>query len=211
MSVLPRHQCLIYDGSPAKMLPVIAAQVRDKLNEKFKCLYLNSPAMVAGMKSYLYAAGVNVREAEADGSLILSSEPSPLKARQFDVQQMLDKLEQLVNLSLNEGYCGLWATGDMSWEMGTDRDLKRLLEYEWKLEQLFEKYPGLSGICQYHADTLPRDLVCHSLLVHPAIFINDTLARANSSYIPSAEPVLPIVPSQELKLKVTNLCSFHPE
>jgi len=211
MEAVPRHQCLIYDGSPAKMLPVIASQVRDKLREKFQCLYLNSPAMVAGMKSYLYVEGVNVSEAVADGSLILSSDASPLKAGQFDVDRMLDMLEDSVNLALNAGYCGLWATGDMSWEMGPDRNLKRLLEYEWKLEQLFGKYPGLSGICQYHADTLPRDLVCHSLLVHPAIFINGTLARTNSSYVPSAAPILPVVSSQELKLKVINLCSLHPE
>lgn len=211
MEVLPRHQCLIYDGSPARVLPAIAAQIREKLSGNFRCLYLNSPSMVAGIRSYLYAAGVNVQDSVARGSLILSSDPSPLKDGQFDVDRMLDMLEQTLNSALNDGYQGLWATGDMSWEMGPDRNLNRLLEYEWKLEKLFEKYPGLSGICQYHADTLPSDVVCHSILVHPALFINDTLAHINPSYILSALPIHPLVPSLELKLKVKNLCSLQPE
>ncbi len=211
MEVVPRHQCLIYDGSPAKMLPAIAARIKEKLNENYRCLYMNSPSMVAGMRSYLYAAGVNVQDAVAKGTLILSSDTTPLKDGQFDMDRMLDMLEQTLNCALNDGYHGLWATGDMSWEMGPDRNLNRLLEYEWKLEKLFEKYPGLSGICQYHVDTLPRDVVCHSILIHPALFINDTLAHTNPEYIPSAVPIHPRVPSQELKLKVKNLCSLRPE
>ena len=211
MEVLPRHQCLVYDRSPAKVLPAIAAQIKDRLNENYRCLYLNSPTMVAGMRSYLCAAGVNVRESVDKGNLIFSSEPCPMKDGQFDIQGMLDMVEHTLNLALKDGYRGLWATGDMTWEMGSDLNLDRLLEYEWKVEKLFERYPELSAICQYHVDTLPRDVVCHSILIHPALFINDTLARANPNYVSSDAPIQPIIPSQELRLKVKNLCSLQPE
>jgi hypothetical protein len=41
MEETPRHQCLIYDGSPAKMLPALAAHIKQKLDENIRCLYLN--------------------------------------------------------------------------------------------------------------------------------------------------------------------------
>ena len=116
-----------------------------------------------------------------------------------------------MNRALIDGYQGLFATGDMSWEMGLDRDLKRLLEYEWNLEKMFEKYPTFSGICQYHAETLPNDMVCHAVLVHPAMFINHTLARLNPKYIASETPIQPVAESKELNHIVKNLCFLQPE
>jgi len=84
--------------------------------------------MVAGIRSYLYAAGVDVEEAVASEKLVLSSEQHSLKDKKFDIDEMLASLEDMLNRALNDGYHGLFATGDMSWEMGLDRDLKSLLE-----------------------------------------------------------------------------------
>ena len=71
-----RHQCLIYEGSPSQQLPTLAAMVQRMLNEGYRCLYLNSRPMVAGMRSYLAAAGIDVEQEIAKASLVLSSEPS---------------------------------------------------------------------------------------------------------------------------------------
>lgn len=186
MEGLPRHQCVIYNGSPSNMLPALAAHVKERLNSNFRCLYLNSAVMVAGLRSYLYAAGLDVADALAKGKLILSSDQIPLKGGKFDIERMLLLLEEALITALNDGYRGLWATGDMSWEMGLDRVLNRLLEYEWRLEKMFATYPTLSGICQYHADTLSREMLCHAVATHPALFINETLAHVNHKYIPGA-------------------------
>jgi hypothetical protein len=93
-------------------------------------------------------------------------------------------LDAAVNEALNDGYHGLWATGDMSWEFGPEKDFSRLVEYERRLEELFHRQPTLSGICQYHADTLPAETVQHGLLTHQAVFINQTLSRLNPHYLP---------------------------
>ena len=70
MQPLSRHQCLIYSGSPARHLPALAALIRRKLEERHRCLYLDSPPMVAGIRSYLSAAGVEVAREVGKGSLI---------------------------------------------------------------------------------------------------------------------------------------------
>lgn len=211
MEDTPRHQCLIYDGSPAKMLPALAAHIKQKLSEGYRCLYLNSPTMVTGLRSYLFAAGVDVVYEVAKTSLLLTSDQSHIKDGLFDADQLLRTLEDTLNQALSDGYRGLWATGDMTWELGQDKDLKKLLEYEWRLEKIFQKYPTMSGICQYHADTLSRETLCQSLLAHPALFINQTLTYINPHYLPPEARNQPAAAMTELQDTIQNLCALqHP-
>jgi hypothetical protein len=178
-----RHQCLIYEGSPARHLTALTALIRQKLSDNYRCLYLNSPPMVAGLRSYLYAAGVDVPKEVVKGQLVLSSDRGHLKNGSFDIDWMLTLLNDAVDQALKDGYQGILASGDMSWEFGPEKNFSKLLEYEWRLEELFEEQPTLSGICQYHADTLPREVMRHGLISHESIFINETLSRLNSHYM----------------------------
>ena len=42
-------------------------------------------------------------------------------------------LEASVIDAMRDGYKGLWATGDMLWEFGSERNLPKLGEYERRL------------------------------------------------------------------------------
>ena len=192
-----RHQCLIYKGAPSNQLPALAAVTRQKLSDNYRCLYLNSPHMVAGMRSCLAAAGVDVAEEAAKGSLVVSSERPHLLTGNFDVDLMLCKLEDSLELALRDGYAGLWATGDMTWELGGQASFARLLEYEWRLEDVFRKHPGICGICQYQADTLPREMLRVGAASHGAMFVNETLGLLNPHHLRT-----------EL---VSDVAAMHPE
>lgn len=50
---------------------------------------------------------------------------------------MMQTLADAFSQAMNDGYAGLWASGDMTWEIGGDKDFSRLLEYEWRLEEFF--------------------------------------------------------------------------
>src|SRR6202020_2360628 len=128
MESMPRHRCLLYEGSPSKKLPMLATVICQKIEENFRCLYLNSPAMVAGMGSYLAALGRDVLEDSKPGRLVLSSEQHNSNDGLFDVDAMLKGLEDGLEQALRDGYKGLWASGDMSWEFGRAKDFSRLLE-----------------------------------------------------------------------------------
>jgi hypothetical protein len=183
MNPPPRHQCLIYKGSPSLQLSAVAALVRQKMNENYRCLYLNSPVMVAGMRCYLSAAGIDVAREVEQSSLVLSSDQGHLMDGRFDVDRMIRTLEGAIDQALKDGYAGLWATGDMTWELGPQKDFSKLLEYEWRLEELFRKQSALGGICQYHVDTLPDHVLRQGLLSHPLIFVNETLSHINPHYL----------------------------
>jgi len=177
-----RHQCMIYRGSPAEHLRGLAQLIVKKLEAKNRCLYLNSPSMVAGIRSYLSGAGLDVAQEVSKGSLVLSSSTDHLVNGRFDVERMLKMLGDAVDGALSDGYPSLWATGDMTWEFGGEESFEKLLAYECGLEALFRIRPALSGICQYHQDTLAEDSLHVALSKHRAVFINETLSRLNPFY-----------------------------
>ena len=107
---------MIYEGAPSRQLPVLATVTRDKLNQNFRCLYLNSPPMVAGMRSYLAAAGVDVEKALCDGHLQLSSVQNHLVDGLFNPDQMIHTLGEALQTALQDGYEGLW--GDRRLNLG---------------------------------------------------------------------------------------------
>jgi hypothetical protein len=182
MDVLPRHQCLIYEGDPSKHLRYVARAVIQRLKSNNRCLYLNSPAMVAGIRSALAAAGLDLPAEIEKGALVLSSDQGHLVNGQFDIDRMIGILGDAVRAAVADGYAGFWATGDMTWQFGSEENLSQLLEYERKLEELIEQNSGLSGICQYHRDTLPQDAIQTALVTHKALYINETLMRLNPQY-----------------------------
>lgn len=175
----PRHQCFIYDGPPSHQLPMIASLVRQKLKKGYRCLYLNSPAMVAGLRSSLSAMGVDVAREVTERRLLLSSDSSD----SFDIDEMLRLIEDALLKSIEDGFKGLWASGDMTWEFGAEKNFAKLLEYEHRLEQIFRSNEGLYGICQYHKGSFPMDALRNGFLSHQYLFINETISRTNPHHL----------------------------
>lgn len=182
MEFVPRHQCFLYDGPPALNVPCLGKALREMLSRNYRCLYLNSEEMIETMREFLAGAGVDVDEEMRRGSLILSSDRGHLMNGRFELSSMMKGLEDALAQALADGFAGLFATGDMSWEFGPEADFADLMEYEWKLEDFFESHPQLSGICQYHAGSVPRDVMRQGLTSHPAIFVNEELSLPNPHF-----------------------------
>jgi MEDS: MEthanogen/methylotroph, DcmR Sensory domain len=203
-----RHQCHIYNGPPQFGLAKMAASARRMLGEGYRCLYLNSPAIVAEMTNSLAAAGTDVAREIKKTSLVLSSDQSHIVNGSFDLNKMMDALEEEVLRALGEGFKGLWAAGDMAWEFGSDRDFSKVRTYERRLEELFRRQPALNGVCQYHAATIPHEALRDALVSHDTIFVNETLHRANPHYDES-ESMPAFLAADRLKLDnfIAELCT----
>lgn len=208
MSSLYRHQCFIYEGAPSRNLPAVVAVIKQKLQEKKRCLYLDRPTMIAGFRSYLAAAGVDVAQETTKASLVLSSDRPHLIAGRFDLNRMMQALQDAVEQALHDGFDGLWAAGDMTWEFGPEGDFSQLVEYEWRLEEFIRGNPSLSGICLYHADTLPREAVRQGFSTHQSHFVNETLSKINPRYSQKGVVSGEFSKSAELDSAIDDLCSF---
>lgn len=99
---------------------------------------------------------------------------------------MLGRLSSAVDEALAEGYAGLWASGDMTWEFGGEANLDKLLEYERRLEELMVAQPALSGICLYHRDTLPAHAIATAFSTHRTVYVNSALSEINPRYYQQA-------------------------
>jgi hypothetical protein len=202
----PRHQCIVYGGPPSHQLTLFASLVKQKLSEGYRCLYLNSPAMVAGLRSSLSAIGVDVAREIAENRLILSSESSK---DEFDISEMLGLLKEALDQSIKDGFKGLWASGDMTWELGKEKNFEKILEYEHRLEKLFIGNEMLQGICQYHKDSLPSSAVREGLMSHQYVFINETLSRANPYFVPSGKLEDCKVSDHQIDKSISELCQLR--
>lgn len=188
MENLARHQCLIYDGPPSRSLPALVASIRQRVYGGWRCMYFNSPAMVAGLRSGLAASGMDVEREMSLQRLILAADDSHLLGGKFDIDRMIETLDSHSSNAVAEGYRGLFAVGDMTWEFGHEQDFSKLLEYEWRLEQVFRKQPALAGICQYHRNLLPPAAMHDALVSHTSVFVNETMSQLNPHYIPARTP-----------------------
>jgi len=185
MDPIPRHQCFIYEGAPNRHLRTMSLVIRDKLAQKKRCVCLNSEPMLAGLRSYLAATGVDVEHEMRSSNLVLSSDRPHLIDGRFDSEGMLQALADEMDRALRDGYEGLWVTGDMTWELGPDLDVPKLVRYEQRLEEFFQTHPYIGGVCQYHANTLPTEVVQSAVRTQPGLFINETLSMLNLDYVTS--------------------------
>jgi signal transduction histidine kinase len=182
-SDVSRHKCLIYEGHPSEQLPVIVPLLVDSLNERRRCLYLGDPETIGMVRSALAGRGIDVEREAERGALVFSSDRSHLDGGGFDPEAMVAMLCRLIDDALRDGFTGLCATGDMRWELGSDANFERLREYEARLELVFRDKP-LSGICQYHRDTVPASAIRHALTAHRAAYLGRALNEDNLFYIP---------------------------
>jgi signal transduction histidine kinase len=178
-----RHKCLIYDGHPAEQLPVVIPFLTDGLQNNWRCFYLGSPEMIQMIDSSLEGHGVQASQEVHRGALVMSSDRSYLAGGEFNPRMLADMLGDLVDESVQDGFQGLCATGDMVWELGADKNFERLLEYEALLEQLFRDKP-LRGICQYQRTLIPAPAIRDALLTHRSMYMGDQLNQDNLFYIP---------------------------
>ena len=201
---IPRHQCHVYKGAPANTLQAMAAVIDLKLKANVRCLYLNSPPMIAGLRFCLSTLAIDLEEQIGKGALVLTSEQDHLVGGSFQAEKMLDMLDRAIDQALADGFAGLWASGDMTWELGGECSVSELLSYEWGLEDIFRRRSEISGICQYHSDTLPAELVTHGVAAHRSAFVNETLSRLNPHYRPDATRD---APGGEMAGMIEELCA----
>lgn len=209
MEAAIRHQCIIYEGPAAQHLQPVAALMRQKLNQNYRCVYMNTATMVSGMQSSLNFINVDVASRVRNGSLVFSSEPVT-KNGDFDVTDMIGQLDDAITQALKDGYKGLFATGDMTWEFGPRENFGKLIEYEWQLEKLFRRRSELTGICQYHHDTLPPGVARQGLMTHKSVYVNETLSHLNHHYLEPDSPIELAPANSDLDAGLANLFIGKP-
>lgn len=183
MKPAPGHQCLFHDGESPRLLSAMATVISGELQQNHRCLYFDSPRRIAELRPFLEAAQIDVEKEVGQKRLLLSADRPHLVGGNFDPERLMGTWEEAYQQALEEGYEGLWVTGDMAWELGPREDYSKLFEYERRVEKFIRDHPKMRAICQYAVGTLSREAVRHGLLTHQSIFVTENLSMVNPYFL----------------------------
>jgi hypothetical protein len=146
------------------------------LNQNERCLYIADENTVFDILCRLQNFGVDVREAQRRGALkVLTKRETYLRHGLFEPGRMIGDLHTEVKYSLEQGFVGFRATGEMSWALDLPTALERLIEYEETLQQ---RWPAeLGAVCQYNESLFAPELVSKMIDLHSVIVRNDKIIR----------------------------------
>lgn len=159
------------------------------LHKNERCLYIADENTVFEILVRFRNAGVDVNAAQRRGALtVLTKRETYLRHGPFEPEKMIADLHGEVKYSLEHGFRGLRATGEMSWALDLPSSLARLIEYEDKLQKMWPHEFG--GLCQYNETIFSSELVEKMISLHPAIIRDGKLWRRESHDAPELARIL---------------------
>lgn len=164
------HVCLIYQSNEQRLC-TIAQYIACGLERGEQCVYCADQSTSAQILSALQNTGLDAESIVRSGSLvIIDKNSSYLKEDRFDPDAMIEFLFDLTKRSKAAGYSMLRLTGEMTWSLGNESALARLIEYESKLNRFYKENDAI-GMCQYDRCRFMPDLLASALYTHPlAVF-----------------------------------------
>lgn len=175
------HICLIYESNEQRLRTVVPFICRG-LEDGEQCVYIADENSTDEILSALESAGVDTTSAIESGALTVADKhASYLKTGKFDPEEMMAFLLDLSRESKKAGYPKLRLSGEMTWALGDDGCIERLIEYESKLNDMYQQVDAV-GICQYSRTRFRPSILRSVLYTHPVVGVNDTVV-ANPVYV----------------------------
>ncbi|MGC8836857.1 MAG: PAS domain S-box protein [Anaerolineae bacterium] len=162
------HIVFLYK-TEAEHRALLTAFLRQGLARGEKVVYIADTHEVDTLLGYLQEGGVNPDPYLARGQLVfLTPQETYLEGGSFDPQRMIARLEAMAQEALAKGYSALRVTGEMTWALQGALGANRLLEYEARLEEFFQKGTCI-GLCQYDRRRFDAETLLEIAWVHPLV------------------------------------------
>ena len=191
------HLCLIYE-SQAEQFAVMGLFVRTGLERGERCIYIADENTAESVVDALRAGGADVDKALASGALsVITKRDAYLREGRFDPDLMIAFLGETVDEAVKAGYPAVRISGEMTWALGTEPGVDRLLEYESKLNRFFPGSRALA-MCQYNRKKFPAATIKGVIETHPIVILREQVAE-NSYYIPPDEYLGPDPEAKEVE------------
>ena len=163
------HYCGIY-RTDEDHRAMIVDFVKDGIARHEKIVYLVHIRTAEQLREMLSAAGIDAAALVDAGQLvILTANEAYLKDGQFDPDKMIALLEEETDTALAEGYAALRATGEMTWALAGEPGSERLVEYESRVNELFNRSKKCYGLCQYDRRRFDAEMLVDIVQVHPNV------------------------------------------
>ncbi len=197
------HLCLIYE-TQAEQFAALVPFISIGLERGEQCVYIADDNTAQIVLEALQAGGIDTDAAIRSGALaIISKREAYLKQGYFDPDWMIRFLIETTEAAKAAGFSALRATGEMTWALGSDVGVERLIEYEAKLNRFFPQYDALA-ICQYNRARFSPEIICDVIRTHPLVICGGMVCH-NFYYVPPDEFLKPNQPSLEAERLLNNI------
>ncbi len=194
------HICMVYSDRQ-QQITALAEYFRTGFRLGQKCIYISHPDMARFVRNVMVRAGMDVESDIKDGSLaFLTPEQTYLAGGNFNGDEMIANIENMIADAYSEGFNGLRGAGDMSWALDADVSAKEIIAYESKCNRLFEQFP-LMGMCQYDQRSFHPETVRMLVKTHPTL-IKDGHVFRNPNFVPPTEFLAMLEKKEDLRLAV---------
>lgn len=135
------HCCYIYNEDEER-LDVIAKFLKSGIKAREKVLYFVDTMTTEEMLECLISQGVDFSQMNPEDFAMSDAASGYCPTGYLKPEEMLNSVRDFYLSSLEEDYAGARGSGEMSWYLANDNvDLKNLMTYEAKLNNLVAKYP----------------------------------------------------------------------
>ncbi|MCJ7824415.1 MAG: MEDS domain-containing protein [Anaerolineales bacterium] len=150
-----------------------------------KCVYILDDTSEDDVVDAMMRARDVQRHADEGDITFLRRDEAYLRDGCFNADRMLGFIRQGEQKALADGYAGLTATGEMSWQKTDAPGTDQLMEYEARLNDLYpESNPTL--LCQYEEPVFDHTTLLDAIRTHPRVVLNGELC-VNPYYTPPDE------------------------
>lgn len=175
------HMCVMYRDENERR-EVISKYIKSGLLNNEKIGYFADTMTPAEVKSWLEEMDVDVPDdLNSKQFSIAIATQTYCPNGQFVVEDMLEVLKGYYNKSIEEGFTGARATGEMSWALRGIPGSDRLLEYEALINTLIDTHP-ITTVCQYDVSRFDGGIIFDVLQVHPMLIVHGQLVK-NPAYV----------------------------
>jgi GAF domain-containing protein/DNA-binding CsgD family transcriptional regulator len=182
------HLASIYE-SQDEQFATIAQFIREGLQCGEQCLYIAEANTTDEVLAVLREGGINIETALESGALALhTAGGTELKTGTFvpafEQQPQLEFWEDSLAAATDE-FAGLRVAVEMTWALGDETSLDRLVEYEAQLNTIFAG-DDYTVLCQYDREQFPAGVLSDVIQTHPLLVYDGEVCR-NFYYGPPAE------------------------
>ncbi|WP_440008962.1 MEDS domain-containing protein [Halomicrococcus sp. SG-WS-1] len=178
------HFAQIYER-PAEKFEAAIPFVRHGLDQGEQIAYVVDQSTETEVRTALQDAGIDVEAALDSGALTFYTvDETYLRDGSFDPDEMIQFYAD-ATAEATEDFEALRLVAEMSWIEAHDTTVEQLIEYESKINDLFDT-EDVFAICQYDRDLFTPEVINNIVRTHPHL-VYDGAACHNFYYTPPEE------------------------
>ncbi|MDS0476895.1 MEDS domain-containing protein [Natrinema sp. 1APR25-10V2] len=178
------HLALIYETREQQFAAVVPF-IEQGLERGEQCLYITDGTGRTAVLDVLRTAGIAVDSALDDEQLVIRSVAETYQGSGgFDPDAMRAFYAEAIEDAVAD-HEGLRVAAEMTWLAEDDTAVADVMEYETDVNELIHD-TAATGLCQYHHDRFPDEVIHDVLRTHPHIVYEQTVNQ-NVYYMPSLQ------------------------